>query len=835
MIINQDGRAVSSSTTVISINREQGVFTMKILRNSFVILVFLLMASSLAGEKYPHLTYPHAPRSVATAWGTEKFIFNPAALRTTMAAQVGYYHSFNDSTANGDNAVIFSRSGIGIAYHNLTLFNDPGVNSWTLGVAMGQTKDVLIGGSYTFYKTDLQGYKNAHFWKIGFLLRPARSISIGAVANNINGMEFGGNETDAEYILGLGWRPLDKRITLAGDYTCYSGEKIKDGYLTGYAEVRLKEGVWLSGHFEEGGAFGAGLSFAFGPSNTRAYTVFDDDAKMSHGTIECNVFSQKSEHAAFAPRYDVRVNLSGGFPEDKHGGYLWIDSPKTFTDLIMGFREIAGDRHVTSVSLYINKPGLGWAQLEELRAEILNLRDSGKFVTAYLAPLSGTGSYYLASAADKIAMQRLDAISLIGVLGRVTYYTGTLDKIGVDAELEYIGKYKSLAYTVTRDSISPWHAGQVNDLLDDIFEEVVSSIAESRNILRDSLIAIIDDAPVSSVEAQEFGLVDEIIYPDEFGEWSRKIVNSTMQSEFWSYIRRGEQTPFWGEPDKIAVVPVSGEMRYGASDYNLFTGSATGSNMIVRAIRAARNSPNVRAIVLRIKSPGGEVLGSEAIYHELQKAREKMPVIVSMSTIAASGGYYISLASDSVFSDRLTMTGSIGVIYGKPVFRKLRDKIGLATYHFKRGQNSDLYSTSAHFTERQREEIRGMTEMVYEDFVSKVADRRKMTYEAVDSIAQGHSYSGVRALRHNLVDRIGGIGDAVEAAIEICELQESDTEVIVFPTRTYLQIPSLDPIAIAQDAIARLIGDGVEEFVPQLNLHGNRNLLFLPPFELDIE
>ncbi len=807
---------------------------MKVLRNYALLLILIMTSSGLAGEKYPFLIYPHAPRSVATAWGAEKFYFNPAALRSNMSAQLGYYHSFKDSTFNGDNAVIFSRSGFGAAYHNLTLLNNPGVSSWSLGLAAGQTRDFLIGGSYTFYKTDLQGYDNAHFWKVGILMQPPKNFSIGLVADNINGMKFEGDRTDVEYTLGIGYRPFGKELTLAADYGFYSGEKFKDGHLTGFAEIRLKEGLWISGHVDEDGAFGAGLSFAFGSTHTRGYTVFDKNTEMSHGTIEYNIFADKKENAALAPKHDVRLNLSGGFPEDTHGGYLWVNPPRTFTEMIVGVRKIANDPHVTSLSLYIDSPGLGWAQLEELRDEIKRLKSRGKIVTAFLAPLSGTGSYYLASAADRIAMQKVDAISLTGLLGTVTYYTGTLDKLGIEAELEYIGKYKSMAYTLTRDSISPYHAEQVNDLLDDIYDEVISAIASARNIDRDSLTGIIDNAPVPSIEAKELGLIDAVMYPDEFSEWARESGNSNRQSGFWSYIQTDDQSPDWGEPYKIAVVPVTGPMVYGESHTSLWDGQSTGSDVIVGAIRRARNTPHVRALVLRVNTPGGEVLGGEAIYRELQRTRDKMPVIVSMSNVAASGGYYISAASDSIFSDRTTVTGSIGVIFGKAVFEELRDKIGLSTFHFKRGENSDIYSASSHYTESQRAEVRRQVELIYENFINLVADNRNMSYEAVDSLARGRTYSGLRAHRAHLVDEIGGIGDAIDAAIRSSGIDHERTEVVVFPTRGYFTFPTLDPIALAQGAISLLVGDSDLNTLSSFRLGRLRGLFLLPPYELEI-
>jgi len=259
-----------------------------------------------------------------------------------------------------------------------------------------------------------------------------------------------------------------------------------------------------------------------------------------------------------------------------------------------------------------------------------------------------------------------------------------------------------------------------------------------------------------------------------------------------------------------------------------------GSSTLNQHIREARNDKSVKAVVLRVNSPGGEVLGSESIWRELKLTQEKKPVIVSMSNVAASGGYHISAASDWILARKMTITGSIGVTYGKANLSGLREKIGFSTYHLKRGRNADFYNFNHGYTDKQREKLRSEVELVYDRFVQTVADSRNTTYEEIDLVAQGRTWSGDRALEHNLIDQIGGLSDALLAACREADLDREDVAIHIPCTRKQSLLPSMYPLdAVAK--IARFIVDPDHADVPDDILSiSNGGWLYRSPYNLTI-
>ena len=797
-------------------------------------LILVLLVSTSWAVRYPALNYPHAPRSAASVHGSESVFFNPGSLRSTPGLNMMYYHSFNDSTFDGDNGLVFAKRGLGISYYKLHLDRDPSVSSWTIAFGSGFSRELLVGGSYTFYKTDRQGYHNDHFWKLGLTYRPNRNLSIAAVADNLNRMEFDGVETSMKYTIAAAIRAADDRLTLAADYDFYQDEEFNEGSLRGLAEVKLKEGVWLNGHLDEEGAFGFGLTFAFGTSLAGAYVNYDDDQEFLNGVLYTGYSDHPRGYAAFEPRKHITLRLSGNYSEEKQRSFLWREGRMSFSELILGIEKISEDNNVNGLVLYIDHPRMGFAQLEELREKLLEFRSKGKTIAAYLSPLSGTGSYYIASAADKIAMQRVDALALTGLLAEVTYYKGTLDMLGIEAQIERVGNYKSLADLMTADSLSPYHEEAINAMLDDLWGEVASAITKSRRLDRSQLDELTDRSPMSSAEALEAGLVDTLLYPDEFQRWATGMMQNTSDESFHTYCRRQEYDNRWGNRDKVAIIPVEGSIVYGGSYNSLFTGKALGSSTLNRSIRTARNDKSVKAVVLRVNSTGGEVFGSESIWRELRITRESKPVIISMGNTAASGAYHLSIASDHIFSRRTTLTGSIGVIYGKANLADLREKIGFSTFHIKRGKNADIYRSSRGYSYEQRTKIKQQVELVYEDFVSKVAESRQMTYDDVDAIGQGRTWTGIRALDHGLVDEIGGVSEAIDAACTAAGINRADAIIQVYTSRSGFDLPSLEPLRLA-DAISGIFKSSEFDDLPDDLAHLiDDGFYFRAPYELQI-
>ncbi len=805
------------------------------MKQIYVLILFFMFISVQPSPaetvRYPSVEYPVPPQSVANASGADGFFFNPASLKSDNELDITYYHSFNDSTFNGDNGLATARLGAGFSYFKLRLDGKPGINSWSLGLASKFGKRIFVGTSYTFYKTDREGYHNDHFWKVGLIYRPNRRLSIAAVADNINRMEFDGKRTRRDYTIGAGIRPAHERITLSADYRFFADESFSDGTFTGYGSVVLKDGLVLKGYVDEYWAFGVGLSVSFGQSTSTAYARFNRNSHFSSGILSHSLSRNSRGYAIGRNTRHVELKLSVAYPEEKLESNLWKKSNRTFGDLVLGFDRLIADPSVTGVSIYIDSPKLGFAQIEELRSAILKLRQHGKMVTVFLAPLSGTGAYFLASAADKIAMQKFDALNITGLLAEVTFYKGTLEKLGIEAQMEAIGEYKSAPELLTRDSMSVYHKEAINDLLDDIWETLIDGISESRHISKTDLRTLIDHAPLTSREALDAGLIDTVLQPDEFEEWAAKLQKNRRES-FDSYLTGNKYSTRWDTPDKIAVIPAEGEIVRGHSSNRPYFGKTLGSVNLVSAIKRVRKKNDVKAVILRVNSPGGESFGSEAIRRELELTRKIKPVIVSMGNVAASGGYHISSASDYILSQRTTVTGSIGVFYGKLDLSGLREKIGFSTYFLKRGMNADLYTWDKGFTDDQRLKMRDLIKLVYDDFITSVANNRGMTPEEVDLVARGRVWSGKRAVENNLVDRVGGLSDAITEACARAGIDRGETEVEIIPTRRQSLIPQFPGLAFASELIDIVIGGKSQKSSTDMNTPLTTGLLYRNPYDI---
>jgi protease-4 len=774
---------------------------MRIALSVLAALCLTAAATHAASWHYPAPRLPIFARSTASVNGVDCVWTNPAALKANPELELGMYHSFNDSTLNGDYGIGLSKSGLGVGYQSIRLDGRPAINSWTIGLSSHHNNMLYIGSSYTFFKSNREGFHNHHFWKAGMAYRPRRQLSISVLTGNINRMRFDGRRTAVEYTLGGAIRPSGERLTLSGDFVFYGGERFMDGILTGFADVQLRNGIDLHGHVDETGAFGVGLSVSFGRSTFSSQADFDEASKFDRGLVAYSYNQSPRGHALSKPGRFIMMRLSGQYPEEKQASILWRKPNCTFAELVLDLEKARLDASVKGIALYIDQPGLGMAQAEELRGILLSMRSSGKRVIAHLAPQSGVRSYYLASAADRISMQRFDDLALVGLLAEVTFYKGTLDKIGLEAEIERIGDYKSAPEVYTGDSMSVYFREAVEALLDDRWSEIVSSISDNRRLTSDSVQHLVDNAPLISTVALKAGLVDTLLYADQLDEYFKSEMGGIRSERFEEY---AEQSPYdlrWGRRDRIAVIPAEGGIAYGSSSRSILDGKTLGSATLNDVIRRTRNDHSVKAVVLRINSPGGEVLGSEAMWRELKLTQEKKPVIVSMSNVAASGGYHIASASDYILAMNSTITGSIGVYYGKLNMSALREKIGLSTTVIKRGQNADMFSMKTGYSESQKRKIRELIELVYDEFVNTVAANRNLTYDEVAKVGAGRVWSGKRAVNNGLVDRIGGLNEAVAVACEKAGVNLPDVDVDVKATRPASLFPydEITPLAMMSE------------------------------------
>jgi protease-4 len=431
-----------------------------------------------------------------------------------------------------------------------------------------------------------------------------------------------------------------------------------------------------------------------------------------------------------------------------------------------------------------------WAKVQELRDAVIDFRKSGKRVVAFLE-YGGDREYYLASAADKIYMLPSSPLDLSGVASYEVFLRGAFDKAGAYPDFIHIGDYKSAANQLTEKGFTPAHREMTESLNRDVYEQMVRGIAESRKKSEQEVRALLDRGPFVPDEALRLGLVDDLAYEDQLGEREPTLGEDEMDRvEGRNYLRITPASVGFRPRSRIALVYAVGTIASGKSTFDVLNGTILGAETLVEQIRDAREDSSVKAIVLRVDSPGGSALASDVIWRELMITREEdneRPLIVSMSDLAASGGYYIAMAGDAIVAQPGTLTGSIGVFGGKIAIGGALNKIGVNNDAVVSGPNASINSPFTPFTPAQRVKVQEMMQNIYDDFVEKAAESRKTTPEKMDAVAQGRVWTGQQARERGLVDALGGLDTAIAIAKERAKIpKDEDVELVVFTGRRTL-------------------------------------------------
>jgi protease-4 len=465
--------------------------------------------------------------------------------------------------------------------------------------------------------------------------------------------------------------------------------------------------------------------------------------------------------------------------------FLDRQQPMTVAETWKVLRNAAADSRIKGVLLEPRGLSVGWAKLEELRAQIANFKKSGKPVYAYLRG-GGTREYYIASVADRIYMSPEDELDVKGLRAELTYFKGTLDKVGVQMEFEHVGKYKDAPDMFTKTGPSGETLEVTNLVLDQFYNDFANVVAEGRKKSASDVKAVIDRGPFVGKEALTAGLVDSLNYEEEVvSQLKEKLKIGDDHISERDYARTDAPAGVEG-PNRIALLVGQGDITRGATNQGPSNDGITASGMI-RLIRQVRDDASIKAVILRVDSPGGDGIASDDILHEAKLLSQKKPTVISMSDLAASGGYFISMTGDPVIAYRNTETGSIGVFFGKANLRPLYDKLGIRKTILKRGQFADIDTTYSALDDKQRAKLRTEIEEFYKGFVQRVADSRKRKYDEVEPLAQGRVWTGAQAKQNGLVDEIGGLDRAIELAKQKAKLSPSYRITLVpYPPRRSL-------------------------------------------------
>jgi protease-4 len=423
--------------------------------------------------------------------------------------------------------------------------------------------------------------------------------------------------------------------------------------------------------------------------------------------------------------------------------------------------------------------------IRQLRRKLAEFHRAGKFSAAYLE-FATNRSYYLASAAQTVMVLPTSALNLHGMMTSTTFLRGTFDKLGIYPDYLHIGEYKNASNIYQEKKYTPAHREADQALLEDLYGQYLQAIAESRRMTAEEAGARIARGPFSSGEALAAKLVDRVAYADEFRDFvDKKNGGRDSRVTVKQYLNRTERKG----RSKVAVIVATGMIIPGKSTDSPLGGEVMGAETISEQFKKAREDDAIKAVILRVDSPGGVAFASEIIRRELLLTKKEVPVVVSMSNVAASGGYWIAMSANRIIAEPGTITGSIGVLGGKFNILGLYEKLGLTKDFITTTENSTIDWPFQNFTPAQRENVQRQMKDIYDNFIQGVAEGRKMDVTAVDKVAQGRVWSGERALKLGLVDELGGLDAAIASAKKLANIPAAEQVELVYlpPTKTFFE------------------------------------------------
>lgn len=540
------------------------------------------------------------------------------------------------------------------------------------------------------------------------------------------------------------------------------------------------------------------------------------------------------------------------------------DGSLTLRTLLERLNRARQDPDVKAVLITLAaESGVNYSQAQELRGALAAIVKAGKPVFVY-ADGFDTPTYTMATGANHICMLQGGEIEIPGVGMELTFYKGLFDKLGVKADYVQIGEYKGADEEYTRTEASEEFKDELNKLTDSLYQQIVDGISHYRHLPTDQVQAMIDDTIVTGDAAKERGLVDHLIDEDDlrplitktlgreidlendYGRSAREPVDLSSPFGLLSLLTRRSQ-PAADRP-AVAIIYAAGVITDGEGGGNLFQDSGVGSETMRKAFRAAARDPNVKAVVVRIDSPGGSALASEVMWQAARHCAEKKPVIVSVGGMAASGGYYLASAGDRIFADPSAIVGSIGVVGGKFVLKDLFDKLGINDQTFSKGKNAGLFSMSEPWTDHQRQMVTSWMKQTYVQFTQRVMKMRGDKIKDIDKVARGRIFLAGQAKSLGMVDEIGGVEDAISYAAKKGDLEEGGYDIRILPQPKTLgdiltgnvdaavpfkpKIEVRDPLT---EGLAPLLQKGLGRQLQMLQLLQDRPVILVAPFDVTIK
>jgi protease-4 len=523
-----------------------------------------------------------------------------------------------------------------------------------------------------------------------------------------------------------------------------------------------------------------------------------------------------AQEPAVPARATLVLKPTGELLEVQPGFALGGGHELTVRGYVELIRKAKGDARITGILLKpggLNSPF--WAKIQELRGALEDFKSSGKDVHAWLE-YGGDREYYLASVADRVYLLPSASLDLTGVASYEVFLRGTFDWIGTYPDFLHVGDYKTAVNTYLEKTFTPAHREMSESLNRSQYEQLVRTIANAREKNEDEVRALIDQGPFQPADALRVGLIDEVAYEDELDDLVPEL-RAADYIDAEDYAAVSWEKAGVRRQSRIAVINASGVINSGSSGFDPVNGAVIGADSLVEYIRDARADRSIKAIVLRVDSPGGSSTASDVIWRELSISRDNgRPVVVSMSDLAASGGYYIALGGDAIVAQPGTLTGSIGVYTGKFVMTGTLEKLGANIEATSSGKHAEIYSPDRKFTPDERKKIEESMQNVYDQFIERTAAARHMTPEKVDEVAQGRVWTGEQAKQLGLVDELGGLYTAIDMAKQRARIPaDEEVDLVVYPPHRSVYEVLADQLsspvdrmraAYTSDALMQLLG-----------------------------
>ncbi len=768
-----------------------------------MIIVCLSLFADAGAQTFP--TFHSTADLSLTSPGASRFGLygydNPALL--TYASQPDFMFVWTHNAAGSWND--FNRWGIFNAWHDFglgivkTKAGDLSITDYRLSAAFGD-RNVGFGMAYGFTGGNKGAFNRSNVFTMGTIIRPGPYVSAGLVGS------VGTTGGNTEGAVDFGIRPTGtEALTLFADYAIRNDQRLREGGWSVGAAVEPLQGILITGRFFDTHAFTIGLSLSFGSSGVTAGSTWDNSSRHQYNTYGIRLGAlERTEIPATAQRtHYATIDLRGGM---RYQRYLFFDSENTLRDMLNDIRQARDDASICGLAINTSGMHIGREMTWELREALRDFRSAEKSVVVFIDRPS-MEAYRFATAADRIVMDPTGIILLPGYTMGNTYYKGTLEKLGLAFDEWRYFTYKSANEPFARDSMSAPDREQKQAYVNDLYEQTRKEICEGRGLSTARYDEIVNDEVMFLArDAVREGLVDTL------GRW--ELVPSIMRDLEGRHVSpvsaaalRSPVSERWGEPPHIAVVYALGVC---AMDEGI------NARSLSKDVDRVADDPQVKAIVLRVDSPGGDGMASDYVAEALLRAKKKKPVIVSQGAVAASGGYWLSMYADTIVAAPSTITGSIGVIGGWLYNTGLKQTLGMSTDHVKAGEHADLgfgftvpllgmTVPDRDLTAEEQQKAKRAITTYYEDFIRKVAAGRNTTPEKIDSVGQGRFYSGVDGKTAGLVDVLGGLTDAIAIArLKAGISPDAEATIIELPQPGLFNIPRFFPRAFGVD---RAIGN----------------------------